>query len=53
MELLAEAEALLLHDQPILPLYFGATQYLKDPRVGGWHANVLDWHPLRAVRFSE
>lgn len=49
-EVLAEAEAMLLEDLPILPLYFGATQYLKDPRVEGWHANVLDWHPLRAVR---
>lgn len=53
MSVLAQAEALLLQDLPILPLYFGATQYLKDPRVVGWHENVLDWHPLRAVRFSE
>jgi oligopeptide transport system substrate-binding protein len=53
LELLAEAEAMLLEDLPILPLYFGATQYLKDPRVEGWHANLLDWHPLRAVRFAE
>ncbi|MEX2608253.1 MAG: peptide ABC transporter substrate-binding protein [Kiritimatiellia bacterium] len=53
MEVLAEAEALLLEELPILPLYFGATQYLKDPRVEGWHENVLDWHPLRAVRFAD
>lgn len=52
LNLLAEAEALLLQDLPILPLYFGATQYLKDPRVQGWDANLLDWHPLRSVRFQ-
>lgn len=52
MAVLAEAEALLLRDLPIIPLYFGATQYLKDPRVEGWRANLLDRHPLRAVRFS-
>ncbi|MDF3127724.1 peptide ABC transporter substrate-binding protein [Kiritimatiellaeota bacterium B1221] len=52
MEVLAEAEAVLLEALPILPLYFGATQYLKDPRVKGWSANLLDWHPLRAVSFE-
>lgn len=53
LEVLAEAEALLLRELPILPLYFGAAQYLKDPRVEGWHSNLLNWHPLRAVRFAE
>lgn len=52
LTLLAQAEALLLEELPILPLYFGATQYLKDPRVRGWEANLLDWHPLRALRFQ-
>ncbi len=52
MKVLADAEAVLLGELPILPLYFGATQYLKDPRVKGWSANLLDWHPLRAVSFE-
>jgi oligopeptide transport system substrate-binding protein len=52
MARLADAEAKLLDGLPILPLYFGATQYLKDPRVMGWDANLLDWHPLRALRFQ-
>jgi oligopeptide transport system substrate-binding protein len=51
-ERLAQAEQILLEDLPVIPLYFGATQYLKDPRVKGWHANVLDLHPLRAVSFA-
>jgi len=52
LAMLAEAEALLLDELPIIPLYFGATQYLKDPRVKGWDANLLDAHPLRAVSFQ-
>lgn len=51
-ELLDQAEQRLLEDLPVIPLYFGATQYLKDPRVEGWHPNVLDQHALRAVSFS-
>ena len=49
---LDQAEQRLLDDLPVIPLYFGATQYLKDPRVEGWHTNLLDQHPLRAVFFS-
>ncbi|WFB35347.1 peptide ABC transporter substrate-binding protein [Kiritimatiellota bacterium B12222] len=52
MSALADAEAILLDEVPVLPLYFGATQYLIDPRVKGWYANRLDWHPLRAVYFE-
>lgn len=52
-ETLAKAEALLLREMPVIPLYFGSTQYLLDPQVVGWHANVLDQHPLRAVRFEK
>ena len=52
-EVLAQAEEKLLESLPVLPIYFGATQYLKDSRVEGWAANVLDHHPLRAVSFSE
>ncbi len=49
MEHLRRAEALLLEDLPILPLYFGATQFLASPHVQGWHPNLLDQHPLRSV----
>jgi len=52
LEVLADAEAVLLEELPVIPLYFGATQYLIDPRVKGWEANLLDWHPLRAVSFE-
>lgn len=44
MALLAEAEALLLEELPILPIYTYASQNLVDPRLGGFHANLQDEH---------
>lgn len=45
--LLKDAEALMLTDQPIVPLYFGATRNLVAPRVGGWRGNAIDVHLSR------
>jgi ABC-type oligopeptide transport system substrate-binding subunit len=49
MRLLAEAEALLLEDAPVIPLYEGMTFFLTKPEVRGWHSNILDKHPVRFV----
>lgn len=46
---LAEAEGILLNEMPIIPLYQAHRTYLKDPRITGWHALLLDQHPLDAV----
>ena len=40
--LLREAEALLLDDVPLIPIYFYATQHLVKPRVRGWYDNVVN-----------
>lgn len=53
MALYAEAEALLMEEQVVLPLYFYRTHYLKDPALKGWHATPLDWHPFKALYFAE
>lgn len=45
--LLAEAEKLLLEEQPIIPLYFLATRRLVKPEVRGWQPNPMDLHPSR------
>lgn len=44
LELLGEAEALLLEEMPILPIYYYVTQNLTAPRLGGNSENVLDEH---------
>ena len=45
--LLKQAEQRLLIDQPVIPLYFGATKNLVAQSVSGWQPNPLDIHPSR------
>ena len=46
-----EAEALLLSEGPITPLYFGAQTYLIDPSVRGWPPSLLGLHRFARVSF--
>jgi oligopeptide transport system substrate-binding protein len=47
LALLAEAERLLLAEQPIIPLYIDARRRLVKPFVRGWAPNPMDLHPSR------
>ncbi|MEJ2513879.1 MAG: peptide ABC transporter substrate-binding protein [Gammaproteobacteria bacterium] len=47
MELLQEAERLLLEEQPVIPLYYFVTTRLVKPWVRGWEPNLMDIHPSR------
>lgn len=47
LALLAEAEQLLLDEQPIIPLYFDVRRRLVKPEVRGWQPNPMDLHPSR------
>jgi oligopeptide transport system substrate-binding protein len=47
-----QAEALLLHEAPVIPLYFYVRSALIDERLRGRHANVLDYHPWQALYFD-
>jgi oligopeptide transport system substrate-binding protein len=47
MALLADAERLLLDDQPIIPLYLDVRRRLVKPEVRGWVPNPMDLHPSR------
>ena len=48
-QLLAEAETLLLNEQPIIPLTTTSTNWLKKPYVKGMYPNALTLHPWKYV----
>jgi len=50
--LLGEAEATLLGDHPVAPLYFIANKHLVAPRVAGFLPNALDRQPSRWLRLD-
>ncbi len=46
---LRDAEALLVRDQPMIPVYFYTRPTLRAPAVRGWWPNALDFHPYKYV----
>ena len=48
-EVFQKAEALLMDEMPIIPIYFYTRIYLERPEVKGWHLTVLDNHPYKYV----
>ena len=44
LEFLAAAEAILVDELPILPIYTYVTQNLVNPRLGGFFENIQDDH---------
>lgn len=47
--LYAKAEAILLAEAPIIPLYHYTHVFLLKPSVQGWGPTLLDHHPYKAV----
>ena len=47
--LFQKAEAILLAEMPIIPIYFYTKVNLRRPEVKGWHPNILDNHPYKYV----
>ncbi|HEY2800109.1 MAG TPA: peptide ABC transporter substrate-binding protein [Chthoniobacterales bacterium] len=48
-EAFEKAEAILLHDAPVLPVYFYTHAFLIRPSVHGWWPTILDHHPYKYV----
>lgn len=48
-EAFQKAEAILLADLPVLPIYTYVSKYLIKERVAGWYPNILDIHPYQYV----
>ncbi len=51
-ELLQDAEAVMLQDLPVIPLFWAKNNFLRDTRVQGWTPNPYGQHPLEYVSFS-
>ena len=50
MRLYAAAEAAMLEDSPIAPLYFYVSKHLVSPSISGFESNVFDRHPSRYLQ---
>jgi oligopeptide transport system substrate-binding protein len=46
---LRAAEAMLLTDAPVAPLYFISSRNLVNPQVTAWENNPIDTHPARLL----
>jgi oligopeptide transport system substrate-binding protein len=46
-DLLAQAEQLILDDSAVVPTYFYVNKNLVNPKITGWKANLVDYHPTR------
>ncbi len=49
---LAEAERVLLHDAPVIPIYFYVSAHLVKPDVIGWQPNVMNVVYSKNLSFS-
>ncbi len=48
-EYFQQAEAILINELPVIPIYFYVRTFLKQPSVQNWHPNILDQHPYKFV----
>lgn len=53
LQMLAEAEQILLDEMPIIPIYWAVTFNLVKPHVQGFYAHPQDWHPLQLLRVEK
>ena len=52
-EWMRQAEAKLLEDLPVLPIYFYVNKRLVSPRVQGWQGNIMDHHATRFLHLVD
>jgi oligopeptide transport system substrate-binding protein len=52
MQLMKQAETILMQEQPIIPIYFYVSINLVKPRVKNFFLNVQDLHPLTLIEID-
>lgn len=52
-QIMAEAEAIMLADQPLVPIYTYTSKQMVKPYVKGWQTNVQDAHLSRWVSLTK
>lgn len=52
MKMLHEAEAILMDELPVFPIYFYVTKNMWRPNVVGIYDNVRDTHPYNRIRLT-
>lgn len=50
---LAQAEAILVEEQPCIPIYWYRRPFLINPRLKGWNPKLLDFHNFKYLYFEE
>lgn len=53
LALFRKAEAILLEDAPLIPIYYYRRVYLKSPSVKGWHSNVLGYISFKRLYLDD
>ncbi len=52
-DLLHRAEAILVEEKPVIPLYLYTDKNIVGPWVQGWYRNALDLHPLKSISVDQ
>lgn len=52
-EYFQQAEAILVDEMPIMPVFTYTRSYLVHPALKGWHDNILKYHPYKHAYFSQ
>lgn len=53
MQIMAQAERLMMEDQPLIPIYFYVCKRLVKPYVVGWQGNIMDHHYTKNMKILE
>ena len=53
LEVFQKAEAILLDELPMIPIYFYTRVCLQRPEIKGWYPTILDNHPYKYVYLEE